>query len=90
MTLRTISVVTACMNAQGLPTFALNEISVTPQEAENGVHFYLAEAELWKSGYEEPFVHFDDSESPPFLHPAVRQQLSLPADLAHFTLSENA
>ena len=29
----------------------------------------------WEEGYDEPFVHFDACESPPFLHPAVRQYL---------------
>ena len=72
---RRIAVVSAVMNASGVPDFALNEVEVTQEEAENGIHYYLVEAELLEAGYEEPFVHFDDSESPAFLHPAVRQYL---------------
>ena len=74
---RKIAVVSAVMNASGLPDFALNEVEVTQEEAENGIHYYLVEAELLEAGYEEPFVHFDDEgESPAFLHAAVRQYLS--------------
>lgn len=75
---RTIPVVSACMNAEGTPDFALNHVEVTQDEAENGIHYYLAEAELFEKGYEEPFVHFDIDEAPDFLHPAVRQYLGLP------------
>jgi hypothetical protein len=74
---RSIAVVSACMTAHGAPTFALNEVEVTQEEAENGVHYYLAQANLLEAGYEEPFVHFDAEEAPAFLHPAVRQFLGL-------------
>jgi hypothetical protein len=74
---RTIPIVTACMNADGTPDFALTEVAVTPEQAENGVHYALAEAQLVQRGYEEPFVHFDAQESPDFLHQAVRQYLGL-------------
>jgi hypothetical protein len=30
-----------------------------------------------QAGYEEPFVHFPVNESPPFLHPVVREYLGL-------------
>lgn len=72
---RPITIVTACMCAHGSPTFALTEVAVTQEELENGVHYYLAEAELQKQGYEEPYVHFDAHEAPPFLHDAVRALL---------------
>ena len=72
---RTIAVVSACMTATGLPAFALNEIDVTADEAANGVHYYLAEAQLMEGGFEEPFVHFDQFESPPFLLAAVTEYL---------------
>jgi hypothetical protein len=75
---RRIAIVTACMNANGSPEFVLNEVTVTQEEAENGIHYYLAEAELFIGGYEEPFVHFDQDEAPAFLHPAVRKHLGLP------------
>ena len=69
----TVAVVTACMTRDGLPDFALTEVEVTPEEFDNGVHFYLVEARLSEGGYEEPFVHFDDQEAPAFPIPAVRQ-----------------
>jgi hypothetical protein len=74
---RKIAVVSACMKADGTPTFALNEVAVTQDEAENGIHYYLVEADLLEAGFEEPFVHFDHDEAPPFLHPAVRQHLAI-------------
>jgi len=73
---RTIAVVTACRNKQGCPEFVLNHATVTPAEADNGIHYYLVEADLFLAGYEEPFLHFDEREAPPFLHPAVRQHLA--------------
>ena len=72
-----ITIVTACMNADGTPDFALTIVEVTQEQIENGIHYYLAEAELLQAGYEEPFVHFDQDEAPAFLHPAVRQHLRL-------------
>jgi len=81
-----VDVVTACMNRDGTPTFALNTVEVTPEEMANGIHYYFAEANLLEAGYEEPFVHFDEGESPAFLHAAVRQFLGLsPADNHHST-----
>ena len=73
---RPIAVVSACMTSNGSPTFALSEVEVTHDEALNGVHYDLADAELLKNGYEEPFNHFDEFEAPAFLHPAVRQHLA--------------
>jgi hypothetical protein len=78
---RTIAVVTACMAADGTPDFALNEVEVTHDEYENGIHYYLAEAELIEAGYEEPYTHFDEFEAPAFLHLAVRQYLDVPPAL---------
>ena len=74
-----IVIVTACMCADGTPALALTEVMVTQEEAENGVLYYLAEAELLQRGYEEPMVHFDEEEAPPFLHAAVREYLALSA-----------
>ena len=73
---RSITVVTAYMRHDGLADFKLNEVEVTHEEYENGVHYYLAEAVLLQSGLDEPFVHFDEFEAPPFLLPAVRQHLN--------------
>ena len=90
---RPIAIVSACMRSDGVSTFAYHMVEVTSQEADNGIHYYLAEAQLLEEGYEEPFVHFDAPESPPFLHEAVRQYLGLssvaaePPTLA--TLSED-
>ncbi len=75
---RRMAIVSACMRADGLPYFALNYVEVTPQEAENGIQYYLVEADLLLAGYEEPFVHFAQDEAPPFLLPAVREYLGLP------------
>lgn len=77
---RPITIVSACMNANGCPDFALNQVEVTHDEAENGIHFYLVEADLLEAGFEEPFVHFDEFDGPAFLHPAVRQYLGLPTE----------
>ena len=74
---RTISIVSACMRVDGTPHLALTEVNVTQEEAENGIHYFLTEAELLDAGYEEPFVHFDDSEAPPFLLAAVMQYLGI-------------
>lgn len=73
---RTIAIVTACMTKDGLPAFAINEVEVAQDQIDNGIHYYLAEADLLQAGYEEPFVHFGEDESPSFLHPAVRQHLA--------------
>jgi hypothetical protein len=72
---RSIAVVTAYMRHDGIPDFKLNEVEVTHEEYENGVHYYLAEAPLIQAGFDEPFTHFDEYEAPPFLLPAVRQHL---------------
>lgn len=74
---RPIAVVSACMTRNGTPTFVLNQVEVTQDEVENGVHYYLVEAQLLEDGHEEPFVHFDQTEAPGFLHPAVREYLGL-------------
>ncbi len=73
---RPITVVSACIRKDGFPTFAVHQVEVTPDEAENGVHYYLVEADLLEEGFEEPFVHFDEHEAPPFLLPAVQQYLA--------------
>jgi hypothetical protein len=87
---RVIAVVTACMRREGTPTFVLNRVQLTQQEALEGVHYLLAEEALKEEGYEEPMVHFDQDEAPPFLHSAVREHYgstSLPqpeeADATH-------
>ena len=72
-----MAIVTACMNPNGTPDFAWTEVTVTLEQAENGVHYALAEVQLLEQGYEEPFVHFGAEEAPAFLHPAVRQYLGL-------------
>jgi hypothetical protein len=74
---RPMAIVSACMNANGCPAFALNQVEVTQEDIDNGIHYYLVEAQLLEAGYEEPFVYFDETEAPPFLHAAVRQFLSV-------------
>jgi hypothetical protein len=85
---RVIAVVTACMRRDGSPTFVLKTVQVTEDEALEGIHYLLVEEALREEGYDEPFVHFDEKEAPPFLHPAVCEYLeSLPkpeeADATH-------
>ncbi len=72
---RQVLVVSACMRRDGYPDFALNQVEVDDEEYVNGVHYLLVEELLAAAGYEEPYVHFADSESPAFLSPAVRQHL---------------
>ncbi len=73
---RPITVVSACMTAAGTPEFVLNQVEVTDEEIENGIHYYLVESLLLQASYEEPFVHFDENEAPAFLIPAVQGQLA--------------
>jgi hypothetical protein len=72
---RRVTIVSAVTRAGGGPDFAVTRVEVTPQEFDSGIHYYLAEADLLEAGYEEPFVHFDDTESPRFLLPAVQEYL---------------
>jgi hypothetical protein len=76
---RPVTIVSAVMRRDGLPAFAVTHVLVSQEEYENGVHYYLAEADLLQAGYEEPFVHFAPEEAPPFLLPAVQQHLGLGA-----------
>lgn len=73
---RAITVVTACMNALGMPDFALNEVEVTHEEYENGVHIDLVEDRLVDERYDEPYTHFDEFDAPAFLIPAVKKYLA--------------
>lgn len=73
---RPITVVTACMSRDGKPDFALNEVEVTHDEYENGVHYDLVEDRLTDAGYEEPYVHYDQTEGPAFLLPNVWSYLA--------------
>ena len=75
-TKRPITVVTACMRADGCPDFAVTQVAVTQEEAENGIHYDLVEAELLEAGHEEPFVPFAEEEAPAFLLPAVQRHLA--------------
>jgi hypothetical protein len=72
---RTLTVVTACLNPAGFPDFALSEVEVTYEQYADGVHCDRVEQRLVADGYEEPFLHFDKREAPPFLLPAVRHYL---------------
>jgi hypothetical protein len=83
---RSITVVSACMTASGEPDFAITTVEVTEEEEANGHHYELADAQLLENDYEEPFVHFGDREAPPFLLPAVRQYLGLPASKSDETI----
>jgi len=75
---RKLSVVTACLNAGGIPDFALTEVEVTHEEYANGVHCDLVEERLVEEGYEEPFLHFDGLDAPDFLVAAARRYFGEP------------
>lgn len=85
---RNVAIVSACMRADGTPTFARTEVEVTDDQAENGIQYYLAEAELLKAGFEEPFVHFAEDEAPAFLFPAVEQHPGVETETIVLSLSE--
>ncbi len=86
----TVAIITACMRSDGMPTFARTEVEVTNDQADNGIHYYLAEAELLEQGYEEPMVHFTNEEAPAFLFPAVEESLAVATAVNNLTLSEEA
>ena len=85
-----MTIVSACMRQDGLPTFALTEVHVSEAEVDDGVHLDLAEAQLLRQGLEEPFVHFPESEAPPFLHDAVRRNLRQHSPASSPASSSNA
>ena len=87
---QTVVIVTACMRADGTPTFARTEVEVTDDQADNGIHYYLAEAELLEQGFEEPMVHFTRDEAPAFLFPTVDESLAVATAVNNLTLSEEA
>jgi hypothetical protein len=72
---RPVTVVSAVLRPDGRADFAVTRVAVTPEEYDNAIHLYLAEADLLKAGFEEPFVHFAEGEAPPLLLPAVRAYL---------------
>jgi hypothetical protein len=84
----TVTVVSACMRSDGFPDFAVTEVEVTPEEYDNGVHYLLVDESLAQRGYEEPRVHFDEMEAPPFLHAAVKAYLETEAHGALTTTHE--
>jgi hypothetical protein len=74
-----IAVVSACMSSDSTPTFTLYEVQVSHDDYANGVHYSRVETYLAADGFDEPYVHFDEREAPPFLLSAVREYLGLPA-----------
>lgn len=75
----TVLLVSAVMRSDGFPDFVLTQVEVTPEEYDEGVHYLLADEALTQRGYEQPYVHFAESEMPPFLLPAVQQYLGVDA-----------
>jgi hypothetical protein len=73
---RVIRIITACMRSDGTSAFARSEVEVTEDQAENGIQYYLAEAELLQQGFEEPMVHFPEGDAPAFLFPAAEEYLA--------------
>ncbi len=74
---RPVTVVSAVMRKDGFPDFAMTQVEVTQEEYQNGIHIYLAEADLLEAGFEEPFMHFPSDEAPSFLVPAVKEDLGV-------------
>jgi hypothetical protein len=83
---RRLTVVTACLNATGMPDFALTEVEITHEEYANGVHCDRVEEQLRQHGYDEPFLHFD-LDAPPFLVPAVKQYLGTRGEVSDSVVS---
>src|SRR5271155_1605698 len=90
---RSLAVVTASMNSTGSPEFVYNQVEVTHEEYENGIHFIMVEDLLADDGYEEPWVHFDEVEAPSFLIAAVKeavaQSTQLPEPITELTEEES-
>ena len=76
------------MNIDGTPTFAFNEVEATQDQIDNGIHYYLAEAELLLAGMRSLSSTSIELEAPPFLHPAVRRHLGISADDDTHVLAE--
>jgi hypothetical protein len=70
------------MARDGTPDFALNEVEVTHDEYENGVHYDLVEDRLKDADFDEPYLHYDQFDMPDFLLPAIKQYLGMTADAA--------
>ena len=64
------------------------DVAVTSEEAENGVHYYLVEADLLELGYEDPFVHVAEDEAPAFLLSAVEPTTGVDTETIDMSLSE--
>ena len=75
--LHTHTVVSACINAAGRPDFALSTITFPSSGPNPDFSFDALEDDLRERGYECPFVHFVETEAPPFLIRAVRRYLLL-------------
>jgi hypothetical protein len=69
-----MTIVSACINGAGQPDFALSIVTVRPDDP-CGVDYDALEDDLRERGYECPFVHFDETDAPAFLIPAVKQYL---------------
>jgi hypothetical protein len=78
------------MRHDGTPAFVRTQVEVTADQAENGIHYYLAEAQLFGQGFEEPMVHFSQEEAPAFLFPAVEEHLAVASAIQNLTLAEEA
>jgi hypothetical protein len=79
---RTLSVVTACLNAASVPDLVLTEVEVTHAEYADGVHCERVEDRLVAAGYEEPFLHFDEGPAARLLVPLVRPYRTLLSKVA--------
>ena len=74
-TKRSITVVTASVNAAGMADFGLTTVEATREEIEIGRHYEMVEDIISEAGYDPPFLHFDADDAPGFLMAGVREYL---------------
>ena len=68
-----LDIVVACTNAQGTPMLVVvDNICVTQQEYDDGVHYNRAKDAVKKQGYEAPYVAIDKSDMNEDLFKAIQ------------------
>lgn len=75
-----VTVITACMNAEGNPDFAWTEVDVPVGDYIAGNHLDRVEEILLGDDFEEPFVHFvvgDETERVPWLVEGVKKYVGI-------------
>lgn len=62
-----IKCVVACTNSEGTPDFFFCEISVSPSDYDDGLHYQAARLRAADEGYEYPMIAFDENDGPNWL-----------------------